>query len=184
MSAYQVSDLIRDVCAAVRQVPAEPALLEQLKPLVQRMAGAPGWVMPEYYECDREQGFGVHVLHEEPDHGLWLVAVAWLPHRGAPPHDHGTWAVIAGVDGSERNVLWRRRGGRVERQAEENVGPGQVTAFLPAAIHSVVNDSDRTTLSLHLYGRNVNFTERAQFDPETGIELPFKVRTSSASSTR
>jgi hypothetical protein len=22
--------------------------------------------------------------------------VSWLPGRGTPPHDHGTWAVVAG----------------------------------------------------------------------------------------
>jgi hypothetical protein len=31
---------------------------------------------------------------------LWVVAASWLPGRGAPPHDHGTCAIIVGVDGN------------------------------------------------------------------------------------
>lgn len=169
---------MNELRAAVAQHPSENALVERLKPLVQRQAASPGWIRPEYYECDEQHGFGIHVLHEESDQSLWVIAVAWLPHRGPPPHDHGTWAVIAGVDGEERNILWRRRDGAIERQGEEIVGPGQVTAFLSRAIHSVTNDSDRVTLSLHVYGKNVNYTERSQFDPQTGVEQAFKVRVS------
>jgi predicted metal-dependent enzyme (double-stranded beta helix superfamily) len=180
MNDYSVSDFVQDLRAAAAQAPGETALLERVKPLVLALAGARGWVAPHHYECDEQQGFGVHVLHEGPDHGPWVVAVAWLPHRGAPPHDHGTWVVVAGVDGEESNSHWRRRDGTIEREREEVVGPGQVIAFLPRAIHSVTNNSDRITLSLHVYGKNVNFTERSQFDPATGAEQPFKIRASSS----
>ena len=156
--------------------PAESELLERAKPLLLRLARLHSWRTPELYECDAAQGFGVTVLHEEPDRSLWLVAVAWLPHRGAPPHNHGTWAVVAGIDGAEKNILWRRRGGRLERQGEELLGPGQVVGYAGSAIHSVLNETDRVTLSLHAYGRNLNFVERSQFDAETGAEKPFKLQ--------
>lgn len=151
-------------------------MLSAVKPLLLRLAKSSSWRSPQLYECDTDQGFGVTVLHEEPDHRLWLVAVSWLPGRGAQPHNHGTWAVVAGVDGEESNILWRRRQGRLERQSEETVGPGAVVGFLPQAIHSVTNEGRRTTLSLHVYGTNLNCVERSQFDPNTGIERPFKLR--------
>ena len=47
----------------------------------------------------------VHVLHEESDHRLAVFAVSWLPGRGVPPHDHGTWAIVVGVDGPEKNLF-------------------------------------------------------------------------------
>jgi predicted metal-dependent enzyme (double-stranded beta helix superfamily) len=178
MHDYRVADFVHHLRAVTARAPGETALLERLKPLVLELARTRSWLTPQHYECDEQQGFGVHVLHEEPDHGPWIVAVAWLPHRGAPPHDHGTWAVIAGVDGAERNSLWLRRNGTIERQGEEIVGPGQVTSFLPRTVHSVTNNSDRVTLSLHVYGQNVNFTERSQFDPMSGAEQPFKIKTS------
>lgn len=173
---YQLSGFVRDFRAAASAVAGDAELTERLKPLVLRLAGATSWRRPSHYECDAEQGFGIHALHEDPDHGLWVVAVSWLPHRGPPPHNHGTWAVIAGIDGEEKNILWLRRAGRLEHQAEEIIGPGQVTAFLPHAIHSVLNESDRVTLSLHVYGKNLNYAERSQFDPERGTEKAYKVK--------
>lgn len=176
MRDQSVAGFIGDLRELAAGAASEPALLELAKPLLLRLARSPSWRTPALYQCDSHQGFGVTVLHEEPDHGFWLVAVAWLPHRGAPPHNHGTWAVVAGVDGEEQNVLWRRRGGRLERQGEELLGPGQVTGFTGSAIHSVRNETERTTLSLHVYGRNLNFAERSQFDTDTGVEKPFKLQ--------
>ena len=173
---YGIADFVHDCQAIVRAPADEAAIIERVKPLLAQLARSAAWVKSEHYDCDPEQGFGVHVLHEEPDHGLWLVAVSWLPHRGAPPHNHGTWAVIAGIDGDERNSLWLRRGECLELQAEEIIGPRQVGAFLGNAIHSVVNEGERTSLSLHAYGRNLNFVPRSQFDPKTGKETPFKLK--------
>ena len=53
-------------------------------------------------------------------------------------------------------------------------------AFAGDAIHSVSNEGDRVTLSLHLYGRNLNFAARSQFDPQSGAETPFKLRLAQA----
>jgi predicted metal-dependent enzyme (double-stranded beta helix superfamily) len=172
---YGVENFVADLRRAA-SAGAEAAIVGKVKPLLQRLAQSSSWRNPAQYECDPQQGFGMHVLHEEPDHSLWLVAVSWLPHRGPPPHNHGTWAVIAGIEGVEKNILWRRRGERLERQGEETIGPGQVSAFLGSAIHSVVNEGDQVTLSLHAYGRNLNLVERRQFDPQTGAAKAYKVK--------
>lgn len=172
----------------LRQITAETknhgAIIDRVRPLAQRLALSKEWLEPRHYECDAEQGFGVHLLHEEPDHTLAIFAVAWLPGRGAPPHNHGTWAVVAGVDGLEKNVYWKRMddGSRpghavLNEVGEEVVGPGEVVALLPGAIHSVANKTDRVTLSLHVYGKHLNHTGRSQFDPEKKTETPFIVKT-------
>ena len=133
--------------------------------------------------CDAEQGFGIHVLHEEPDHRLLVFAAAWLPGRGPTPHDHGTWAVVAGVDGAETNISWERLddGSRpgyasLRKREERIVEPGDVLTFLPGAIHSVVNHTREVTVSLHVYGFNINLTQRAQFNVEQGLERPITLR--------
>ena len=45
------------------------------------------------------------------------------------------------------------------------------------AIHSVRNDSDTVAVSLHIYGRHVNHTQRSQFDPATRSEAPYRLAT-------
>lgn len=173
---YGIGDFVTELRAVALASVGEAAMVERIKPLAERLARSRAWVRPEYYVCDSEQGFGVHVLHEEPDHSLWVIAAAWLPHRGAPPHNHGTWAVVAGIDGEERNILWQRRGNRLERAGSETIRPGQVATFLSNGIHSVTNEGERTTLSLHVYGRNLNFAGRSRFDAETGVETPFQLK--------
>ena len=174
--SYGLQEFVNNLRAVVSASTAEAAMVGRVKPLVEQLSGSRTWVRPEYYECDAEQGFGVHVLHEEPDHGLWVVAASWLPHRGAPPHNHGTWAVVAGVDGHEKSVLWRRNGARLERERSETIGPGQVATFLSDAIHSVSNEGDATPLSLHVYGKNLIFAQRSRFDPDSGAETPFTLK--------
>jgi predicted metal-dependent enzyme (double-stranded beta helix superfamily) len=173
---------VRELWAITTAARSPGAIIAALRPLVREFALSRSWVQPRHYECDVEQGFGVHVLHEEVDQTLWVVAFSWLPGRGAPPHDHRTWAVVAGVEGLEKNTYWRRlddgrRPGHAELSlvGEEVVGPGDVVAFLPDAIHSVTNETDRVTLSLHVYGRNLNRVGRSQFDPEKQTESPFIV---------
>ena len=173
-------DELRAITAATRD-PRE--IVAHVRPLVRDLALARTWLQPKHYQCDETQGFGVHLLHEEPDHTLAVLAASWLPGRGAPPHNHGTWAVVTGVDGPERNVFWKRvddgsRPGYAEivEQGAKVFGPGEVVTFMPDSIHSVVNETDAVTVSLHVYGTHVNYTTRSQYDPLTRVAQESKVK--------
>lgn len=177
---YGLSEFVANLRAITAGTKGHGAIIDRVRPLARRLALSKEWLDDRYYACDPEQGFGVHLLQEEPDHTLAVFAVAWLPRRGAPPHNHGTWAVVAGVDGPEKNVYWKRLddGSRpgyavIQKQGEETIGHGEVVSFLPDAIHSVVNETGAVTLSLHIYGRHLNYTNRSQFDPEKSAETPF-----------
>jgi predicted metal-dependent enzyme (double-stranded beta helix superfamily) len=137
-------------------------------------------IKDEYYKCDEQQGFGVHLLHEEDDHSNAVFMIAWLPDRGTPTHNHKTWGVVVGIEGEERETWWRRmddgskRGyAELERQTENSVGPGQASCLLPEDIHTVWNETDDVSLSLHTYGKHINFTGRSEFDPETRTEKQY-----------
>ena len=105
---YRLADFVRDLRAATAASDDASEILERVAPLARRLALSGEWLEASHYVCDAEQGFGIHVLHEEPDHRLLVFAAAWLPDRGPAPHDHGTWAVVAGVDGAETNISWDR----------------------------------------------------------------------------
>lgn len=146
------------------------------------------WLRDDMCQPDAGQGFGFHLLHEEAGHELAVFIASWLPGRGTPPHDHGTWAVVVGLKGRERNTRWRRvddatRPGYAELACDgaRIVGAGDVVAMRSGAIHSVSNAGEGVSVSLHVYGRHVNFTERSQFDPEHRREAPYKVATSGQS---
>jgi quercetin dioxygenase-like cupin family protein len=59
---------------------------------------------------------------------------------------------------------------------EKVCGEGDVLAMPRGVIHSVWNETDAVTLSLHIYGKHVNFTGRSQFDPAKRTETPFIVK--------
>ncbi len=182
---YGVDNLAADLRRITRQTSDDRKIVAQVRPLAKRMAAsADSWVLPDYYHCDAEQGFGVHLLHEEENHDLAIFAVSWLPGRGTPPHDHGAWAVVSGVDGGETNINWKRLDdgskpgyAEIKEFHRVTIGPGDVMVMLPRDIHTVINETGEVTLSLHIYGRHVNYTERSQFDPEnnTTDELKLKV---------
>lgn len=180
-AAYGLQDFVADLRAIAAGTNDPQRIIERVRPLAQRMAlNKAEWLTPEMYHCEEEQGVGLTVLHEEADHSLAVFAVAWLPGRGVPPHDHGTWAVVAGVDGLETNAFWKRvddgaREGYAEivKSGEKVFADGEVLSMLPGAIHSVRNETAQTTVSLHTYGMHINFTNRSQFDPEANREQPF-----------
>ncbi len=173
---------LRDACAAARD---EAATLDAVADLVAQLAAcSPLWLQAAMCQPDPVQGFGFHLLAEDADHERAVFVASWLPGRGTPPHDHGTWAVVAGLRGEERNVYWTRlddgtRPGhaRLRRTGEEVVGAGDLVALPAGAIHSVHNESAAITVSLHVYGRHVNHTERSQFDPAKASCRPYKLRT-------
>ena len=183
-SAYSIEQLADDLKQICAQTKDEREILRRARPLAHRAALAKdSWLKPRMYEADVEQGFGVHLLHEEPDHTLAIFAVSWLPGRGTPPHDHGIWALVAGVDGSEMNTFFERvddrtRSGHAELKkiGQKVFGVGEVVAMPTGGIHIVWNETDKVTLSLYIYGKHINFTGRSQFDPDKQTETPFVLK--------
>ena len=106
--SYSLTQYVDDLRAIVTETSDEAEIIRRVGPLAQRVVADKSWLQPKYYETDEEQGFGVHLLHEEADHSLAVILVNWLPDRGTPPHDHGTWAVVAGIEGVEHNVRYKR----------------------------------------------------------------------------
>jgi predicted metal-dependent enzyme (double-stranded beta helix superfamily) len=181
--AYTLDQYVADLKRITAATSDCAAIFDQVAPLARKLALAKAtWLKPEHYEVDPEQGFGAHLLHEEPDHSLAVIAIAWAPHKGTPPHDHGTWAVVAGVDGAERNVKYNRLDDRsrpdyaeLEERCAFTAAAGEVVCLKPNGIHLVWNDNDYVTVSLHTYGKHINHTGRSTFDPETHEVEPFVV---------
>jgi predicted metal-dependent enzyme (double-stranded beta helix superfamily) len=181
---YGIARLVADLRRIRAQCASEHDLIAQVRPLARAAALASDqWLVSAMREPDPDQGFGVFPLHEEPDHTLAVFAFSWKPGGGTPPHDHGTWAVIAGVEGPETNTFWRRVDGgqgpgeaRVERIGAKVFGRGDVLAMPTGAIHAVRNEGDRVTVSLHMYGVDPNRTDRLQFDLATHRASLFRTR--------
>lgn len=92
-------------------------------------------------------------LSEDEDHRFVLYGHVARGKVAAPPHDHTTWAVIAGIEGEELNRLYEHDGdGGVTQVTETVVGPGTAVAFLPDDLHSIHIDGEAPVLNFHMYG--------------------------------
>lgn len=97
----------------------------------------------------------VYVLHEAGD-GPALYLVSDGAGVQSAPHEHQTWAVIAGLAGNELNVLYQlaEPGRRVVRPVSQSpVRAGEFIGLPSGAIHATLAADAQPTYHLHLYGR-------------------------------
>lgn len=153
----------------------------QAKQLLQQAISNNDWLMPEYYDINKDQGYSLYTIYSTEDHQFGVFVTAWLPGRGAPPHTHGGWAVIGGLVGAEKNTVWQR--------TDDGQQPGYATIVLasetivkpqdifvmdsPLAIHSVENIMNEISITIHAYQKHPNFCERLLFDPNKNTVAPF-----------
>ena len=100
--SYTLEQYVNDLRTIAAKETDPVKITDLVAPLAEKFAQSPGWFRPEYRECEAGQGFGVHMLHEEPDHNLAVFLVSWLPNRGTTPHNHKTWAVVVGMERARR----------------------------------------------------------------------------------
>ena len=99
-----------------------------------------------------------HVLHAESDGSFSIVALIWRPGQTTPIHDHVTWCVTAVIQGSEHEDRYLLREDRwLEHAGTTVTGAGSVTSLVPPGdIHRVRNAGSGVTISLHVYGTDLN----------------------------
>ena len=130
---------------------------------------------------------GIYRLSEDPDHRFALYASVGGPGKKVPPHNHTTWAIIAGVHGAERNVVYDRldngaREGVVQlREApskEKTLQRGDVIAYLPDDFHHIETPAGSgNALHLHFYGLSLeHLPDRVSVDMATGAAKRFMAK--------
>jgi len=177
---YSLSQFVADLRSIATASADEREILRQVAPQAERLAANPDLKNLAPMNSKVENGFSFNLLHEEPDHSLAVALLSWLPSGATLPHNHGTWGIVVGLEGAENNIFWRRLddGSRAGYAELERVGAmdcvlGQAVVLPSPTIHSVENTAAQPSLSLHVYGKNVYYTGRSQFDVINKRELPW-----------
>ena len=118
----------------------------------------------------------LYQIASDPDGRFTLYVSVANRGKNTPPHNHATWAAIVGIEGEERNRLYRRKDDRssndsvdLELSGEHVVKAGQPICLMPDDVHSIHVESAEPALHLHLYGRRLeDLKARLQFDLATG----------------
>ena len=153
MTSPAFASFIRD---AERSIDDPHAIADRLRGLL----AADGWLAPEHQRGSRD-GYRQHLLHVSACRRLSVVALVWLPGQRTPIHDHVSWCVVGVYRGVEREVRYRlvdtngRR--RLVPAGAIDAQPGHVEALVPPVenIHSVTASGPGKTISIHVYGADI-----------------------------
>lgn len=179
-----VRSTIERIRNAVERTPLERAALQDALAELRGLAGhAEFWSPDAYPGPDAETRQARYLIQEDPDHSFALYLNVMLPGRRIPPHNHTTWACVAGIEGEEHNFVYRRlddgsKSGHAELELSDLVvvGPGGGIALMPDDIHSVEIRGDKPIRHLHMYGRALEtLSERSTFDLEAKTEKPMTI---------
>ena len=181
----QRAEAVAQTMAAIRRIEAAKgvthAALADIKAELIALAARTELFPKQHFPVPSGRSGMVYRLSEDGDLRYALYASAGMPGKAQPPHNHTTWAAIAGVYGDEHNVFYERidnrdtaGSGRLRRTGEHTVRLGGAVGFLPDDFHTIEVLGDEPSLHLHVYGRSLeHLPERIFFaGPDGGT---FKV---------
>lgn len=180
----RVGEALDRVRGLVGNGAVERAALEEALIILRGLADQPElWSAEDFPPPDQDARQARYLISEDPDKSFALYLNVMQPGRVIPPHNHTTWACIAGVEGEEENTVYTRTDdgsvpGRATIEVERvvRVGVGSGIALLPDDIHSVVIGGDIPIRHLHMYGRALEtLDERLTFDIEAGTCKPMPI---------
>ena len=181
---YSLEDFIHDMEDLLEKSPDQQRIFDQGSSYLERLIRNPE-AIPEEYRRPIGHGprtkHGTYKLHQS-DNGLSVSSVIWGPGDHIGPHDHHTWGMI----GVMENVLAETRFRRLDDRSREDFAhleknrvalskPGEVSLLVPDVdeIHQIDNETDRPTVEIHVYGRQLMGLERCKFDLTTGKVTSF-----------
>ena len=160
--AQAARETIESVRAIESQFGATREALERIKPELVKLASRTElFPASSFGNLPGRPGTIFHVA-EDPDGRFALYGSAGSPGKAQPPHNHTTWACIAGVYGDEHNVFYDRVDDRpadaqasLVKTGELTVVKGNACAFLADDFHTIEVVNGKESLHLHLYGKTL-----------------------------
>lgn len=178
MTRYSLDQFVADMQELVASQPEQAKLFDRGSSYLERLVQDPD-ALPEEYRRPSGKGkrpnHGSYALHRSD--GLFVSAVIWGPGDYVGPHDHQTWGMIGVMGNAIQETRYRRVDdrdrpdyARLEQDRSVLVKPGDVSLLIPEVdeIHRMDNHSDRTTVEIHVYGKDLVGLGRHAYDLETG----------------
>jgi predicted metal-dependent enzyme (double-stranded beta helix superfamily) len=182
-TAYDLEQFVADMNQLIQSEPEQADLFDKASVYLERLISNPN-VLPEAYRrpigSGKRANHGSYALYRGP--GLFVSSVVWGPGDRVGPHDHRTWGLIGVMDNAIQETRYRRVDDRdredyavLERDRSVLVKPGEVSLLIPGVdeIHRMDNDSDRPTVEIHVYGKDLVALPRYRYNLESNQVVPF-----------
>ncbi len=183
-AAYGLKEFAADMEELVKGGPDEAKLFQRGAAYLERFLRNPD-AIPEAFRKPAGRGkrpnHGSYALYR--CQGLFISSVVWGPGDLIKPHDHQTWGLIGILDNAIQETRYRRlddraREGyaRLEKDRAMLLKPGEISPLVPGVdeIHRLDNFSDRPTVEIHVYGKDLVGLPRFMYDPDTSVVTPFQ----------
>lgn len=181
-SRYGLADYIRTIEGVLQKRPAMPVIIREVSLATKQLVASDHW-LEDRHRVGSPDCYTRHLLHRDPNNRFVVLALVWMPGQMTPVHDHSCWGVMGILQNSLEEVCYDRlddgkRADFAELQQSRgtDVGRGSVAYLLPPyeEIHRIGNTSGKPTVSLHVYGRDLD--EVNVFDLVTGKVSPMRIK--------
>jgi rhodanese-related sulfurtransferase/predicted metal-dependent enzyme (double-stranded beta helix superfamily) len=174
--ARAVGELIECVRVIESKEGVTRASLDRIKAELIALASRTELFPPAHFANIPGRPGTIYHLAEDINGRFALYGSAGVPGKAQPPHNHTTWASIAGVYGDEHNVFYERVDGggvagegRLRKTHELTIRRGSACGMLPDDFHTIEVTSGSESLHLHLYGKTLeDLPDRITFPSSAG----------------
>ena len=160
---------VYDFAALLSQTSDEARILEIGGAFLRDLVSHDDW-LPDAFAEPTAAPYAQHLLHCDSLERFSVVSFVWGPGQETPVHDHTVWGLIGMLRGAEISQSYARTPtGLAPSGPPTRLEPGRIEAVSPRIgdVHQVANAlSDRSSVSIHVYGANIGAVERSTFDAE------------------
>lgn len=165
---YRLYRFLTELEDILEKVTDDVSRINLIVPKVRKLLNSSYWLSLEFITPETPPGWSVNFLYEDYEFPLTIQMVAWLPGHVSPIHNHGTWGIVAVIDGQEKNQFWQRvpskkHPDKIELVGEKILNSGDIITFLPDSIHNVEPLGQEAVVTFNLYGLT-DYSRRFEFD--------------------
>ncbi len=162
---------IIDLCEDAPQAEDEWQKLPQIRRCVRQLVTNSYWLQTQSQDPCPKTGLAIQTLYDEIGYPLTVQVVTIQPGISSPVHNHGTWGIVAILQGQEKHTFWRRTlnpqlPDQIAVVGEQVFSAGDIISFMPQAIHGVEAVGPEPTVTFQMYG-DTQPRSRFEFDPLT-----------------
>jgi len=182
---YGLDDFISDMNNLIELGPTQESLFDQGSRYLKQLILNPNSIKDTFklpYGKGPRPFHGSYLLHRGSN-GLSIVSIVWGPGDHIDPHDHLTWGMIGVMENCLTETRFKRiddqkRNGfaTLEKTRADKTRPGEISLLVPVSdeIHQIDNETDRPTVEIHVYGKDLSKLNRHKFDLKTNVVTEFK----------
>lgn len=176
-SLLPLRTFVSEVTETIDQNLGEEKTISQVRQALSKLIATDAW-LPEKFRATHPKYYQQYLLYCDPKERFSVQSFVWGPGQFTPVHDHTVWGLVGVLQGAELCQRYRQDalGKMVKDGGPVTLEKGEIDLVSPQTgdVHTVSNAyTDRTSISIHVYGANIGNTVRNIFIPDTSEVKPF-----------